>query len=529
MKKLRTVFACAAVAAAALCMTCTKAQAKDGAGNIVIIVDPGHGGNDGGATSSYDNEATLNWNIAAALKAELQTYNGVKVYLTRGSAEWNSNAARGRMGQQLGADLFVSVHNNSGSNSSANGVQVYGTVNSAYKDSIKNLCTSVASHVSALGLANGGYQTRTSTKDPSRDYYTMLDEAVKCNIPGIIIEHCYLSNPSDAQFIHNEDNQRKCGAADATAIAAYYGLTKRGVSAGSSITLERTYSANMTGCSAGSYSSSNTSVAYVSSDGVITAVGAGEAVITGSAGSVTVKVPQPELKAIAAGINPTFCNASDVASYNQSTVMVKAVYSDGSAVQLSSGYTFGGINDSGNGAYDIPVSYQGLSCNLRIYGTGAAGSYSLNNYKVTGTNKDILVYPAVYNGVNTGITIKNDNGQTSQTNTTPVQTEAPAPTPTEPEIPETTQAPTEEETTVEETTAEETTVAEETEPETETVQAQTEAKTEPETESETGTDDTIKTKTVSKGLLIAAVAILLAGVIVAIVYVIKRKKGNINE
>ena len=67
-----------------------------------------------------------------------------------------------------------------------------------------------------------------------------------------------------------------------------------------------------------------------------------------------------------------------------------------------------------------------MSCNLRIYGTGAAGSYSLNNYKVIGTNKDILVYPAVYNGINTGITITNDNGQTSQTNTTPVQTEAPA-------------------------------------------------------------------------------------------------------
>lgn len=33
------------------------------------------------------------------------------------------------------------------------------------------------------------------------------------------------------------------GAADATAIAGYYGLTKRGVTAGSSITLERTYSA----------------------------------------------------------------------------------------------------------------------------------------------------------------------------------------------------------------------------------------------------------------------------------------------
>ena len=94
MKLWNKIFIGVAISVAALAASVTGAQAKDGAGNIVIIVDPGHGGNDGGSASSYDNEATLNWNIATALKAELQTYNGVRVYLTRGSAEWNSNADR---------------------------------------------------------------------------------------------------------------------------------------------------------------------------------------------------------------------------------------------------------------------------------------------------------------------------------------------------------------------------------------------------------------------------------------------------
>lgn len=76
MKLWNKIFIGAAISAAALAASVTGAQAKDGAGNIVIIVDPGHGGNDGGSASSYDNEATLNWNIATALKAELQTYNG---------------------------------------------------------------------------------------------------------------------------------------------------------------------------------------------------------------------------------------------------------------------------------------------------------------------------------------------------------------------------------------------------------------------------------------------------------------------
>lgn len=272
MRHLFRIIACMAAAAAFCLVMNIQAEARDSSGDIVIIVDPGHGGNDGGAVSAYDTEAELNWNIAVALKAELQTYNGVKVYLTRGSAEWNSNAARGRMGAQLGADLFVSVHNNSGTGSSANGVQVYGTVNAAYKASIQTLCNNIASHVSALGLTNGGYHTRVSTNDSSRDYYTMLDEAVKCGIPGLIIEHCYLSNPSDAEFIHNEENQKKCGIADATAIAEYYGLTKRGVYAGSEITLLRTYSAHMLGNLSGTYTSSDNSVAYVNESGLITAV-----------------------------------------------------------------------------------------------------------------------------------------------------------------------------------------------------------------------------------------------------------------
>lgn len=418
-----------------ICITAAfafQAYGRDQNGDIVIIVDPGHGGNDGGSASSYDKESDLNWRIAMALKAELQTYEGVRVYLTRGSAEWNSNTARGRMGAELGADLFVSVHNNSSASGTASGVEVYGTVNAGYKDQIRTLCDMVAKRVSALGLANGGYRARPSTDDPSVDFYTMLDEAVKCNIPGLIIEHCYLSNASDAAFINSTENQIKCGIADATAIAEYYGLSKRGVAAGGEITLIRTYSACMTGAS-GTYSSSDESVAYVSPEGVITAVGEGSAVITctdadGEKKSVTVKVPAVAMTGIAAGINPTFySDPSAAAAYNQSTVMVKAIYNDGHVEQLSGGFALGAFPSSENGIFDVPVSYNGFNCPLRIYGIGGyLGNYNVNNYKVIGTNADILLFPPVYNGINTGIKITTGGS---------MQASAPVVTPTEPPAP----------------------------------------------------------------------------------------------
>ena len=71
-----------------------KVEAKDGDGNIVIVVDAGHGSIDGGACQNGVKESDVNWKLALALKAELQTYWGVEVYLTRGSSEWNSNTGQ---------------------------------------------------------------------------------------------------------------------------------------------------------------------------------------------------------------------------------------------------------------------------------------------------------------------------------------------------------------------------------------------------------------------------------------------------
>ena len=528
MRKLLIFFCGLIVTAMLVSGAAQTVNAKDSDGDIVVIIDPGHGGRDGGAVSAYDKESDLNWDIAVALKAELETYNGVRVYLTKGSAEWFSNTGRGRLGAQLGADLFVSIHNNSGQTTEANGVEVYGTVNAAYKAQMQTLSEKVLAHVSALGLTNRGYRTRASSYDSGRDYYTMLDEAVKCSIPGIIIEHCYLGNAHDADFSHNPDNRVKCGIADATAIAEYFGLSKRGVAAGDTVTLERTYSAHMLGNVKGTYTSSDSSVAYVNDAGIITAVGKGTAVITckgadGSSESVTVNVPEVRNIAVAAGINPTFTDAANVLSYNRDTVMVKSIYSDGSVTQVTSGCTFGNPVDNGDGSYDTPVSYNGLTCKLRMYGTGAAGSYDSENYKVIGTNSDILRYPVVYNGINTGINIVagNTHGQT----TVPEEvTAAPEPTaaPVVAEPSETTVSYTEAETIAEETESE---TIKETEKETQTISA--ESKTDV-TEQPSETEVSVKDKNNKNRMTAYAIVggILGVGVIVAIILVIVRKKQN---
>ena len=60
-----------------------KSYAADEQGNFVIVLDPGHGGPDPGASSGGLVEAKVNYKIASFAKKELEKYEGVKVYLTR--------------------------------------------------------------------------------------------------------------------------------------------------------------------------------------------------------------------------------------------------------------------------------------------------------------------------------------------------------------------------------------------------------------------------------------------------------------
>lgn len=533
MKKILGAILCCAVAILTVFPFTQKVSARDADGDIVIVVDPGHGSVDGGASQNGVREETVNWAIATSLKAELETYWGVKVYLTRGSSEYNSNSGRARQGLELNADLVVSVHNNSGV-AEARGIEVYGTVNSSYSKVTEAIGKSICEKVSALGLVNRGYKTRASSSNSGRDYYTVIDEAVCAGIPAIIIEHCFLSNPSDAAFIAEQVNQTKVGVADATAIAEYFGLVKRGVADGSNITLTRTYSANFVTSGKGTFQSSNTAVAVVNSNGVITAVGEGTAQITnttvdGKTETVTITVPAVTMTDIAAGISPTYYNANE--EINNANIILKGVYSDGSVKQITSGYTVGAAQARADGAYDIPISYNGFNCALRIYKTGRVGTYSDGSVYKPGNNSDILVIPDIYQSVNTGINISMSPVSSDYVGVTVIP-QTPEPTTPEP----TTQEPTTTESTTPEPTTQESTTTESITPETTTDESvaeepmTSEAVTEPVTEesttvSETNEESNGKIQLWQIGLIILIGAVgIIAGAASIIIFVKLRNR-----
>lgn len=217
--------------------------------NVVVVLDPGHGGADTGATYTWDGvvycERDMNQTIANAVKAELSKNNKITVYMTRTTA---TEALHGSVGDdlswrceyahQMDADLFVSLHcNSSASVNARKGAEVYIPNSSLYTQAYnvgKTVGTAIGKKLAALGLSNGGTYIRSSENGTTyddgsiSDYYAVIRGCKKYGIPGMIVEHGYVNNREDCQkFFRTNEKLAELGKADAEAIISNLGLLEQ--------------------------------------------------------------------------------------------------------------------------------------------------------------------------------------------------------------------------------------------------------------------------------------------------------------
>jgi len=91
----------------------------------VVVIDAGHGGKDVGAVGGQGYEKDINLAAAQALKARLERTGRYKVVMTRNSDVYVPLESRVRIAQRADADLFISLHSDSGPNPDLKGASVY--------------------------------------------------------------------------------------------------------------------------------------------------------------------------------------------------------------------------------------------------------------------------------------------------------------------------------------------------------------------------------------------------------------------
>lgn len=219
-----------------------------GLGVSRIVIDPGHGGHDPGASAKGATEADLVLDVALRLEKLLEKERGVEVILTRHTDEFVPLQERTAIANREGADLFLSIHANASANDQARGVETYflnfaNNLSAAAVAARENAASgqsmgALPDFVKAIALDN--------KLDESREFATLVqqamverlratDEGVKdlgvkqapflvligASMPSVLAEISFLTNAEDVKLLKSGAYRQRVAEALFAAIRTY--------------------------------------------------------------------------------------------------------------------------------------------------------------------------------------------------------------------------------------------------------------------------------------------------------------------
>lgn len=219
----------------------------------LVVIDPGHGGRDPGASSPFGGlvEKQVTLEIAVAIRDALAASGRVRTALTREDDRFLDLHERYEIARALGADLFISIHADAAPhNDGARGATVY-TLSEVASDAQAAL---LAERENAAGLIGARMSPDASVNrilidlaqresmHVSADFARLLHrEAAPIfpfrpewhrfaalavlkapDIPSILFESGYLTNPVDVAYIRSAEGQRQIAAGMRQAIEAHF-------------------------------------------------------------------------------------------------------------------------------------------------------------------------------------------------------------------------------------------------------------------------------------------------------------------
>ena len=192
--------------------------------NKVIVIDPGHGGIDGGAKSENGViEKDINLSISLKTKAALES-KGYKVIMTRSEdvgLYTEGKKVREKKIEDLGnrvkikkdnkCDAFISIHQNMFPQKNCKGAQVW----SANNEPSQKLGRIIQQKFKEEVDQNNKREAKVAKKE-----YKILNDGYEG--ASVIVECGFLSNPEECELLGKEDYQNKIANTLANAIDEYF-------------------------------------------------------------------------------------------------------------------------------------------------------------------------------------------------------------------------------------------------------------------------------------------------------------------
>lgn len=207
----------------------------------LVVIDAGHGGVDPGAVSPIDGrrEKDVTLKIAKAIRSELLRSGRVRVALTRDDDRFLVLQERYGIARKLHASLFISIHCDSVGSGNASGASVYTLSEVASDKESARLAAreNKADIISGVNLASTSADissilidlTQRETMNSSANFARLLGREAQPlmpvkpsfhrmaslvvlkapDMPSILFETGYISNPSDAAFIDSPEGRQR--------------------------------------------------------------------------------------------------------------------------------------------------------------------------------------------------------------------------------------------------------------------------------------------------------------------------------
>ncbi len=223
-------------------------------GKPLVVIDPGHGGIDPGAinpvTGLREKDVTLK--IARAIREQLAASGRVRVALTREDDRFLVLRERFGIARRLHADLFLSIHCDSTGSEDATGASAYTLSEVASDKEAARLAAreNKADVIGGVDLGGAGADvqsilidlTQRETMNASAGFARLLGREARPlipvkaqfhrmaslmvlkapDLPSVLFETGYISNPADAAFLDSADGRERVAESVEHAVEAHF-------------------------------------------------------------------------------------------------------------------------------------------------------------------------------------------------------------------------------------------------------------------------------------------------------------------